>query len=177
MSSDRALIRSEKYLNNYNEWLASSRFNEFVKTINEVFGAAAFNDGHIDCDIFRYPSSVIMVLHQSDNYAEAELSFFMDYLQQQLLGMDYYNYMSDRRAENYDGGMVVETHRHYLKPRIKPGLDKTELIDRKFGNIMIEVSFEEKYPVFFKLTCNYYNERNQKKQLSFDTLMQELLKQ
>lgn len=176
MSSERALVRNEKYLKNYQEWVDSTRFREFLGTVRDAFGAAAFKDGHEICDVFRYPTSVIMVVHHANDFAEAELSFFMDYLQQQVLTMDYYNYMSDRRGETMDGGIVVETHRHYLKPRIKPGVAKTELIDRKFGNIILETTFEEQYPVFFKLTCNYYNERNQKKELSFDTLMQELLR-
>jgi hypothetical protein len=166
------LTRNDVFLDAYNEWKKSQRKTDVLNTFKTIYEASFFGDGDVRCDILRQPQYNMLVLHYGDDFWEDDFTFLMDHIQEVLLTNGYSNYMSDRKKITLDGGTKQDVERHYLKPSIyNPPTDSGQ-IDRKFGNITIEVFFEETTPQILKLTCNYYSDRLMQKEQGIDRLME-----
>ncbi len=169
-----SLTRTEEYLHAFNEWKNSNRKTQVLETFKLVYEASFFGDGDMRCDIIRQPQYNMLILHYGDDFFESDFAYLMDHIQEVLLKNGYKNYMSDRKKITLDGGSKQNVERHYLKPSIYTPLTKNGQIDRKFGNVTIEVFLEEDKPQLLKLTCNYYSDRLMQKEKGIDKLMEKV---
>jgi len=167
------LKRSVEFKTAYNSWKTNGN-GASILALLKSFYEATFTHGDARCDIIRRPEYNMLVLHYTDDFVPDDFTFLMDHVQDVLLANGYYNYMSDLRRQALDGGMKQVTERHYLKPNIAFGPQAST--DRRFGNVIIEVVYEDDAPVYLKLTCNYYSERHLPMAKGIDKLMEEILK-
>lgn len=166
------LTRTEDYKNAFLEWKKSARKTQVLETFKAIYESSFFGNGDVRCDIIRQAQYNMLVLHYGDDFFDDDFTFLMDHIQEVLLANGYSNYMSDRKKITLDGGTKQDVDRHYLKPSIYNPPTENGQIDRKFGNITIEVFFEETTPQILKLTCNYYNDRLMQKEKGIDKLME-----
>ena len=170
------LKRSEEFKEAYTQWKNSPQSKQLLKKVKAIYEASFFGNGDIRCDILRHPAYNLLVLHYTDDFETEDFIYLMDHIQEVLLGNGYFNYMSDKKRIALDGGLKQTVERHYLKPDTIFATGNTERPDRRFGNVIIEVYYNNADPQLLKLTCNYYNERNQQKEKGIDKLMEEILK-
>lgn len=166
------LKRTDDYKSAFNEWKNSKRKTDVLQTFKAIYEASFFGDGDIRCDIIRQQQYNMLILHFGDDFFEDDFTFLMDHMQEVLLANGYSNYMSDRKKITLDGGAKQDVERHYLKPSIYNPPNEDGQVDRKFGNVTVEVFFEGNAPEFLKLTCNYYNDRLMQKEKGIDKLME-----
>lgn len=171
-----ALNRSEDYLSAFTEWKTSRRRELVLRVFKDIYEASFFGNGDIRCDILRQPQYSMLVLHHSDDFFDDDFSFLMDHIQEVLLGLGYYNYMSDSKVATLDGGLKQRIERHYLKPNFVGYVPDSSQFDRKYGNVMVEVFFETEGPTILKLTCNYYYSPQMQREKGIDKLMEEVLR-
>lgn len=169
-----SLTRTDDYIHAYTEWKNSARKTEVLKVFKAIYEASFFGNGDFRCDIIRDPQYSMLILHYNDDFFEDDFAYLMDHIQEVLLNNGYKNYMSDRKKITLDGGTKQNVERHYLKPSIYNPPAENEQIDRKFGNTMVEVFFENNQAQLLKLTCNYYNDRLMQKEKGIDKLMEEV---
>jgi hypothetical protein len=169
-----SLTRTEDYVHAYTEWKNSTRKTEVLKNFKAIYESSFFGDGDLRCDIIRDPKYSMLILHYNDDFFEDDFTYLMDHIQEALLNNGYKNYMSDRKKITLDGGAKQNVERHYLKPSIYNPPAENGKINRKFGNVTVEVFFENKQPLLLKLTCNYYSDRLMQKEKGIDKLMEEV---
>lgn len=168
------LTRSEKYKLAFTQWKNSNRHKEVLSVFKSIYEASFFGEGDLRCDIIRQPQYSMLILHHGDDFEQNDFAYLMDHMQEVLLGNGYSNYMSDKKLITLDGGTKQNVERHYLKPSIYNPPTEAGQVDRKFGNITIEVFLEEGVPQLLKLTCNYYSDRLMQKEKGIDKLMEEV---
>ncbi len=170
-----SLTRTENYTHAYTEWKGSTRKTEVLQTFKAIYEASFFgNRISSQCAIIREPQYSTLLLHYGDDFFENDFTYLMDYIQEVLLNNTYKNYMSDRKKITLDGGTKQNVERHYLKPPIYTPSTKNGQVNRMFGNVTIEVFFENTETKLLKLTCNYYSNRLTQKEKGIDKLMEEI---
>lgn len=167
-----SLKRTEDYLEAYLQWKEGNQKTKTLNLFKTIYEASFFGNGDIRCDIIRQPQYSMLVLHYTDDFEEDDFTFLMDHVRDVLLNNGYSNYMSDKKRITLDGGTKQDVERHYLKPSIYNPPTEDGKIDRKFGNITIEVFFDAETPQLFKLTCNYYQDRLMQTEKGIDKLME-----
>lgn len=130
-----------------------------------------------DCDIIQTPTYAMLILHHMDDWDENDYRYLMDYWREQILEEGYIAYMSDSRLEILDGGIRQRIERHYLKPNVFDAIKLGLPIDRKYGNLTLELVFLGDEVDYLKMTMGFYHERVKRGQMGLERLMQVLLKE
>lgn len=160
----------------YNAWKTGKRRKDVLKVFKAIYESSFFGNGDLRCDILREPQYSVLALHYTHDFDPEDFTYLMDHTQEVLLTGGYTNYMSDRKTITLDGGAKQNVERHYLKPAYNNPLTDEGLVDRKYGNVIIEVFYDDEMPQLLKLTCNYYSERTMQKEKGIDKLMEEVLR-
>lgn len=119
-------------------------------------------------------SSKGFAIHFSQlRYNSTQTNQFFDYLKEKVLALNYKTYSAD--IKTYTKGKVVESlAKYYLKPPLKNMLDGPPF-QQEFGNISIELIYQNDLPMLLKFSATVYNDRSYLSPKHFGTLMQHLL--
>ncbi|MDL5049868.1 hypothetical protein QQ054_28045 [Oscillatoria amoena NRMC-F 0135] len=109
-------------------------------------------------------------------FFDGDFTYLMDLMQETLIAVGYFNYMSDQKQQTLDGGVKQTIDRHYMKPATIFETTDISKLDRLYGNVTIETFYEDNEEQLLKLTCNYYSERLSIKEKGIDKLMEVILK-
>ncbi|MDX5319721.1 MAG: hypothetical protein LPK45_01535, partial [Bacteroidota bacterium] len=129
-----------------------------------------------DCDIIQTPTYDMFILHEMEEWEENDYRYVMDFWRERILDQGYIAYMSDSRTDVLDGGIRQRIERHYLKPNVFDAIKQGLPVDRKYGNLTLELVFLNNEVDYLKLTMGFYHERNRARAMGLDKLMEVLLK-
>lgn len=124
-------------------------------------------------DFLDSPSSKGFAIHfYKTNYNRREVTYFFDYLKEQIRNLDYKVQLSDSRTYNRQN-WVETVERYYLKPR--PNFEKGKKMDQRFGNVTIELELRDDKVHQLRLQATTYRDRMYSQAEDFRDLMQAVL--
>ncbi len=164
--------RSEAEQAGYARWQRTEGSMRLYRWLSEQF-AVYQEGGRLDETIgFLHTNSskgFVIYVHKT-HYSREEITYFFDYLKEQVQRLNYRSDISDRRV--FPRRDWVETQeRHYLKPRINL---EQQPIDQGFGNIMIEFELRNDVPHNLRLRATVYQDSMYQEAGSFRALMMAL---
>ncbi len=125
-------------------------------------------------DFLHTPSAKGFVIHfYKTNYNRQEVSHLFDFLKDQVKALNYKVQISDTRTYNREN-WVETVERHYLKPR--PGKDRKEKINQRFGNITIELLLRDDRVYQLKFQATAYRDHQYEEAEKFRDLMLAILR-
>ncbi len=170
------LKRENSFLEEYTLWKNGYGKQKVLRRLREIYELAILGRNDGSCDIIHTPTYSMFVLHRQDIWTADEHRFLLDWWRERMLGNGYVAYMSDLRGEVMDGGNRKFTERHYLKPDIFEAMKNGEPVDRRFGNLTLELILNRKEVNHLKLTQAFYHERGREPEPGMERLMEVLLK-
>jgi len=176
MENPRQLLREAEFGKDYQDWKNGMGKHVALRKVRELYESAMLGYPTRDCDIIQSPTYAMFILHVQDDWSPDFHRFLMDYWRERILQNGYYAYMSDLRSELLDGGLRKTIERHYLKPDVFEAMRNGDPVDRRFGNLTLELTFQGNDVDYFKLTMGFYHERSKKRELGLEKLMEILLK-
>ncbi len=158
----------------YEQWktgLVARRWRDWLADQYAVYRVSP-DDIDEALDFLDTPSSKGFVVHlHKTGYTARESIFFLDYLKEQVLTLNYRTQISDRRT--YNRPSWVETvERHYVKPRSNQTEGK---FDQQYGNIMIELEFRNDRPHNLRFRATSYKDALFHEAEAFGDLMQGIM--
>ncbi len=168
--------RSAEEREQYRQWLGSLVKRRLVDWLDNQYAIYRVTPDDIDeaMDFLNTPSSKGFVIHfYKTNYSRREVTYFFDFLKDQIKELNYKVQISDTRTYNRKN-WVETVERHYLKPRSQFGKDKK--IDQRFGNVTIESVFRNDQIYQLKLQATSYRDHLYGEAEEFRVLMQAILR-
>ncbi|MBI1221523.1 MAG: hypothetical protein GC180_02875 [Bacteroidetes bacterium] len=176
MNTPKKLIRESGFIPAYEEWKLGKGRNSSIRRVREFFDKFMLGESSWDCDIIQTPTYAMLILHHMDDWDEDDYRYLMDFWRERILGEGYIAYMSDSRVEVLDGGIRQRIERHYLKPNVFDAIRLGLPVDRKYGNLTLELVFLGEEVDYMKMTMGFYHERAKRGQMGLERLMEVLLK-
>lgn len=159
----------------YQQWLESLVKRRLVDWLDNQYAIFRVTPDDIDeaMDFLNTPSSKGFVIHfYKTNYNRKEVTYFFDFLKDQMKGLNYKVQISDTRTYNRKD-WVETVERHYLKPR--PQFEEGKKIDQRFGNVTIELVLRNDKLYQLKLQATSYRDHLYGEAEEFRDLMQAIL--
>ncbi len=167
--------RSAEEKSDYEHWkntLVRRRLTDWLSDQYAIFRVLP-DDVDESMDFLDTPSSKGFVIHfYKTRYSRRDVMHLLDYLKEQVLGLDYRTQISDTRTFNREN-WVETIERHYLKP--KPDFMSEGKFNQKFGNVTIEMSLRNDQPHQLKFQATSYKDHLFKDAHEFGDLMQAIL--
>lgn len=170
----KSLTRSDSFQSAYKDWKSSTDKTSLLRQLRSDFESSFFGYASSEIDLIRTPTYHMLIYKRNLSLEDAQ--YLSDYWKECLLQNSYTLYMSDVRSSVQDGGKHENIERHYLKPDIYDALLQGEPVDRKYGNITIELHRSDLSFEHLKLTQAFYHERDTQLPKGLDALMEYLLK-
>lgn len=166
----KLLIRPQIFLSLYQQW-EKMRKPEQLQLLTDSFEAEMFGNGATDLR-FEQTVNLSRLLWQPSEISIEDLSHWLDFLKDTLLGNQYYNHLSDERVELFDNGIKYTVHRHYLKPKLSFKEIITPDTPHLFGNLYLEHHFNDDFNSL-SISAHYFSHKSYQ---SFEKLMEILLR-
>lgn len=176
MQTSKKLIRAEAYDYSYDLWKIGTDRHTAIRRIREMYELSVLGRRSVDCDVIQTPTYAMFIIHALDDWDTDDYRYLMDFWKERILEEGYYNYMSDKRRDILDGGVHEKIERHYMKPDVFEEMRLGLPINRRYGNLTMELVFYEDEVDFLKITMGFYHERNRARELGLERLMEVLLK-
>lgn len=171
-----ALIeRTEQEKEAYIKWKDSLIKRRLVGWLADQYAVSRTEPARLDeaMAFLNTPSSKGFVIHfYKTNYSRREITYFFDFLRDQITALDYKVQISDTRT--YNRNSWVETvERHYLKPR--PQFEQGKKTAQRFGNVTIELVLRDDEVYQLKFQATSYRDHQYAEAEDFQDLMQSIL--
>jgi len=176
MQTSKQLIRKEEYDSAYETWKLGTDRHSALRRVREMYELYMLGRRSADCDVIQTPTYAMFIIHALDDWDTDDYRYLMDFWKERILEEGYYTYMSDKRHDILDGGVHEKIERHYMKPDVFEAMKLGLPIDRRYGNLTMELVFFENEADFLKLTMGFYHERSRGREKGLDRLMEVLLK-
>lgn len=176
METPKILIREKSYKQAYNSWKSGKERNHVISRVREFYELSILGEKSLECEVIQTPTYAMFIVHDQEDWDEDTYRFLMDYWREKVLGEGYTAYMSDQRRELLDGGIRLKIERHYLKPDVYEAMMKGLPINRRYGNVTLELVFFGEEVDYLKMTMGFYHERNKHREKGLENLMEVLLK-
>lgn len=176
MQTSKQLIRAEAYDSSYDYWKLGTDRQSAIRRIREMYELSVLGGHSLDCDVIQTPTYAMFIIHAFDDWETDDYRFLMDFWKERILEEGYYNYMSDKRSDILDGGVREKIERHYMKPEVSEAMKLGLPINRRYGNLTMELVFFEDEVDYLKITMGFYHERSRARELGLERLMEVLLK-
>jgi hypothetical protein len=167
--------RTDEEREQYEKWQGSLVKRRLMDWLDNQYAIYRVTPHDIDegMDFLNTPSSKGFVIHfYKTNYNRQEITYFFDFLKDQMKALNYKVQISDTRT--YSRKDWVETvERHYLKPR--PQFEEGKKIDQRFGNVTIELVLRNDQVYRLKLQATSYQDHLYEEAEEFRDLMQAIL--
>ena len=173
------ISRSDEEKEAYALWKRTHAPQKMLDFINREYANHLIEPEKMDDSfgVLNTKSTNGFVIHFNElRHNQKDIQHFFDYLKEIVLKIGYKHYMSDTRT--YNRKLLVENvERHYLKPPIRfdeNKTSKTQVIQR-YGNIMIELLFQNDELINLKFRATSYHDHNFTKASSFSELIREIV--
>lgn len=133
-NQNKILLRDFNYKQALEDWKIESRMKE-IDTLRSIFEDLLLGKDS-KYILFEKGQGHEAVLYQHLNKLSVNVSFMLDFLRGKVIGLRYYNYLSDTKTEFLDGGNKLSYERHFLKPI--HGIRPNEENSHHFGNVLLE---------------------------------------
>lgn len=165
--------RSDDFKLQFNRWLLNDGKNRLISEIDRILSESGYTDRNITgFTILKSPGANGFQIDLDESNGN-EFQYLIDYLRDQVKELGYVCYNSDQRI--YERSFGLESvYRHYLKPRIRH--DDTFPLDQRYGNVLIELFYKNEQAYKFKFLVTYYSDSKFKDPLSFQELVESVLK-
>ena len=161
------LVRSSTFLQSYNSWEKS---DSILNILREISRSWHFKKNHIksviEIELYVSPYSNGFTIFSDFDPEKIPLAFLMEYVKEKLLANKYRQVHNDRKIEETEN-FVLMLERYYLKPNLVEGTQ----IDQLFGNVLIELKYQDHEAVWLKIMANVYSGRKYKDPLKFEELI------
>lgn len=169
---EEVIVREDKYKKSYFDWMNSGYYKKLLQSIKNAYWKKR-NDQIDDFQVhllqMPYANGLAITYHK--NVPEMHFQHFFDLLKDKVLNLGYQQANADRRM--FDRPNYVETiEKYYLKPPITAQIvAQNELLNQKYGNILIEYILIDDQPSYIKLVASVYSDRLYTVALPFDQLL------
>jgi hypothetical protein len=153
----------------FNDWKASMECTDLKMMITKSFDLAKLNlDNDLDIMLYQTPYANGVYFEFIPEISLVSRKFLAHYCKEVLLENNYMLYRAIRETDFKDK-KFKKLEKWYLKPYVE--FDDAGLMKQRFGNISIEVKYNERDCISFKLLANIYSDRNYGKFDSFESLI------
>jgi hypothetical protein len=167
ISVHEVLKRSSHFNRSYDQWKSSEIAEDELQTIKNSYYDKVLNKASaIDLEVYHSPYANGMIIYPREGRKTISLSYTMEYIREKLELDDYRLVHADRKIKE-KGKLVTALEKYYLKPPLSAEIP----IDQKFGNVILELSYENNSPSKFKLMANIYSDRLYNSPKSFEDLI------
>ncbi|MBR9999743.1 MAG: hypothetical protein KFF73_12280 [Cyclobacteriaceae bacterium] len=161
------LKRSVPFSRSYDLWKSSSQAAEELQAVSESYDNRLSDiKPSIDIEVYFSPYANGIVIYPERGEFPLSIEFIMEYIREKLELTDYRLVHADRKMTER-GKMVTALEKYYLKPPLSADIP----IDQKFGNVILELSYENDLPLKFKMMANIYSDRLYHEAHAFDDLI------
>lgn len=174
MILDGPLERSESYNQAFELWKSSTKAEEILQSISNVFWNVrrdiAYSPG-----LFTYssPQANGFYFNTKLGISEPGFSFLLDAFRDKTLELGYSLYTSDKKYVEVPAG-IQRVDRHYLKPSV---IAKTDgLNDQKYGNVLFELFYVNEEAQYLKCMVSVYSDRKFAEAQPFEQFAEALFK-
>lgn len=167
------LKRSEKELNEYISWKQSTGRGLLIDDFDRAYHLKKQQiESAMKVHILDSQYANGFAITFNELFTPTNFKFLFDYFKDQVLAMGYKLAQGDRRISDKDS--YEETiEKWYLKPQT--GDFGKELIDQRYGNVIIEFVSVNRKPSYMRLMANVYQDRLYAKAEPFEELFNNLV--
>jgi hypothetical protein len=167
------LERSEKELASYERWLMSDSSKELISDFDRAYSLKMKQvESSLAVHLLQSKYANGFALSYNEQIGAENFQHFFDYLKNIVEPQGYRVAQADRKLK-VKGEAEEEIEKWYLKP-LADDLS-AQLIDQRFGNILIEKVSINRKPSYIKLMANIYQDRLYTKAKPFEELYQQLI--
>lgn len=163
------IIRQEDFIFECNQFRKSRKFREaldhlYSLTREKLGGESENQELHVHQS--QYGNGFYFNFY--DKYSVREFECLFEYFKDRILTQPYKIYNSERRFKEMPDH-VQKRERHYLKPDVNSIKDRP--VDQYFGNINIELFWNNNQPAYIKIMANIYQDSRYKPALPFENFI------
>jgi hypothetical protein len=167
ISIHEVLKRSYQFNKSFDQWKSTDEGGNVIAMIRDSYYDKVLNKmTSIDLEVYHSPYANGIIIYPQHEQRKIPLTFIMEYIREKLELDDYRLVHADRKIKE-QGKMVTGLEKYYLKPPLSAEIP----IDQKFGNVILELSYNNDSPSKFKMMANVYSDRLYHQPKSFDDLI------
>ena len=170
---DGVLERSDSFQNAFKHWSASSKAEDVISKISNIFWnvrrGIGFSPGLF---VYTSPQANGFYFNSKLGISHRGFEFLLDEFRDRVLKMDYSVYTSDRKYVEVPAG-IQRIDKHYLKPNPTPHPDG--LFNQNYGNVLLELYSLNEKAQYLKCMVTVYSDRTFAEAEPFDTFAECLL--
>ena len=167
---NEVISRNDQFSKDYQERIRSEDFKKLVSSVHQSYELK-------QQAISRKPEVHVLNSQYANGFAISydeeigaqDFQFLFDWLSDKTKSLNYQVANSDIMVVEKND-VIESIEKHYLKPHV--GMD--EIIDQKFGNILIEHILINDQPSYIKYTASIYSDRKYQEPQKFDKLTEYL---
>lgn len=167
---NEVIDRSPRYKADYQNRIITE---DFRKLILEVYSSYELKQKEIekkpDMHLLNSQYANGFAITYNEEIDRSDFQYLFDWLAERTKNLGYHFANSDLQVVNKNT-YIESKEKHYLKPLV----GEEEIIDQKFGNILIEHITIDDVPSFIKYTANIYSDRKYRKAEKFEKLTEYL---
>lgn len=171
---DGPLERSDSYNEAFELWKASTKAEEILQSISNVFWNVrrdiAYSPGLFS---FSSPQANGFYFNTKLGISELGFSFLFDDFRDNVIKMGYSLYTSDKKYVEVPAG-IQRVDKHYLKPMNTS--EQSKLYDQKYGNVLFELYSLNEEAQYLKCMVTVYSDRKFAEALPFEQFAEKLFK-
>lgn len=153
---DGVLERSESFENAFEQWSASSKADDIIGKISNIFWNVrreiGFSPGLF---VYSSPQANGFYFNSKLEISHLGFEFLLDEFRDRVLKMDYSLYTSDRKYVEVPAG-IQRIDKHYLKPNPKAHPDG--LFNQNYGNVLLELYSLNEKAQYLKCMVTVYSD-------------------
>ena len=167
------LSRDDKYVSEYNLWQRKETSSNYLTWLQKQYESYAEGNVNFDDDVefLNTPSKKGIIIYNK-GYHNGNLPYLFDLLRDRVKEEGYILNVSDRKVF-HKNDIVKTIERYYLKPRLQM---KKEGANQRFGNIEIDMNYNDDELKYLKVGVTTYNDRQYAKATSIDSLYSRLFR-
>jgi hypothetical protein len=167
ISIHEVLKRSNQFNRSFDKWKSSDEAGKELGMIRDSYYDKVLNKiTAIDLEVYHSPYANGIILYPQYEQGKISLTFIMEFIREKL-ELDNYRLVHADRKIKEQGKMVTALEKYYLKPPLSAEIP----IDQKFGNVILELSYENNSPWKLKMMANVYSDRLYNQPKPFDDLI------
>jgi hypothetical protein len=165
------LKRDNDFIQAFEDWKLSEK-KTALRQLKELYISGFYgNSNHPDFEVERTKTYSVVLFRPYKYFNETICKFLLDDFKERIVKLGYLLYMSDHKEKVLSEYNTQFIERHYLKPDTIEDARNGVPMNRRFGNITLELFLINQHPDTFKLLLTHYIERESVKEKSIDELL------
>ena len=161
------LTRSATFLAEYGDWKKTESSQEILNELSRSWHFKKNNiKSSIEIELYISPYSNGLTIFSGSGMERISLAFLMEYIKETLLENKYRIVHNDRKIQETEN-FVLMLERYFLKPN---PIQEAQ-INQLYGNILIEVKYQDNEEVWLKIMANVHSGRKYKDPRDFNELI------